>query len=539
MNNEKRQNQLKGRENYLPWLTRLEGLLTLDDVLTRDATDTLVIIGATDAAKAVNEKKALKYVIQNCDDSVMHSINPTDPFSAVIDKLNAAYGFGNIDPSIILTQLREIRFHPSKDPSILLNEIDKKLAELISAGGSITDAQMVQYIHDGLSGDPLRDSFWFNCKGAMNMAKLSTFTVETAGKYIVRFWYSYKPNKVAETANYGKEQKKPFEKRFCQHCKDEKRERIMKTHNSKDCRMHRDEKKVEEGNEATDTLDNKESSNYSSELFHDSGTSKTMLNYRTVQTTEDNLSVKIHTAGANQKPQFATSKGLLNLGPICVEALHVPTFSKNLLSATQLSIEHGCKQVIDPWTAKLTITKEDEIVATGSYDKETKLIKIDRTNESALKASTDNNWMQVHRRMGHVGSDMLRKTLKASTGIKLGNKFEVLSCEDCKISKAKRNAIPSSKEENSHEILDVIEVDVQGPFPIVANDGTCSNLKMIDSKSSFLYYATVPDTKANTILDEFIKFKVRIEKQTGLAIKRVRSDQGNEFMGEFLSFRVL
>ena len=37
-------------------------------------------------------------------------------------------------------------------------------------------------------------------------------------------------------------------------------------------------------------------------------------------------------------------------------------------------------------------------------------------------------------------------------------------------------------------------------------------------------------------LDEFIKYKARIEKQTGLEIKRVRTDGGNEFMGQFLAY---
>ncbi len=66
----------------------------------------------------------------------------------------------NLIRSEILAQLRETRFHPSKDPAIVLNEIDIKLAELESAGGEITTAQMVQYMQDGLSGDPLRDAFW-------------------------------------------------------------------------------------------------------------------------------------------------------------------------------------------------------------------------------------------------------------------------------------------------------------------------------------------------------------------------------------------
>lgn len=130
---------------------------------------------------------------------------------------------------------------------------------------------------------------------------------------------------------------------------------------------------------------------------------------------------------------------------------------------------------------------------------------------------------------------MLKKTLAATSGIELKNKFEKLDCEDCKISKAKRGHISRGKE-NTKDILDVIEIDVQGPFPIVANDGTHSNLKMIDSKSGWLYFTTIPNLRAATVLNHFIKSKSRIEKQTGKYIKRVRTDQGTEFMGQFLSY---
>jgi hypothetical protein len=369
----KKSNQLKGRENYLAWVTRMEGLLSIDDVVVRNATtDKLEILGDTATIKAANEKKAKKYILQNCDDTVMHSINPTDSFEAIFNKLNAAYGFGNLDPSVILSQLRDIKFHPSKDPSIVLNEIDIKLAELESTGGTISDSQMVQYIHDGLSGDHLRDAFWFNCKGAMNITGLTKFTVETAGQYIVKFWYAYKPKKVAEVANFSQEKKK-YEKRFCQNCKDEGREKIMKTHNTKFCRF---KKEGNEGNSSSNAAvsqqkENKEESNYS--LYHDSGTSKTMLNFKPPKVLQDNISIPIRTAGANQKPQYATSRGVFKLGSEEIQTLEVPTFSKSLLSATQLSIEHGCKQVIEPWTAKLTISKDDNVIATGTYENSSKL----------------------------------------------------------------------------------------------------------------------------------------------------------------------
>ena len=311
MENSKK-NQLKGRENYLAWKTRLETLLTIDEVIKRNATTGEIEIAGVVAVKPENEKKAKKYLIQNCDDCVMHAIDPADKFLKILAKLNDSYGFGSIDPSIILNQLRDVRFHPSKDPAIVLNEIDIRLTELKSSGGTISDEQVVQYIHDGLSGDSLRDNFWFNCKGQMSMVGLSNYTVETAGQYIVKFWYCYKPKLSAEKANTANDKKKTYEKRFCEHCSNSDRHKIMKTHNTADCRVHK--------SEAT----NKAAQNYSPpDLYHDSGTSKTMVNYPPPIAHEKHI-VPVYTAGASQPPEMGIAKGRIKFGSTELEVLHVP-----------------------------------------------------------------------------------------------------------------------------------------------------------------------------------------------------------------------
>ncbi len=519
---------LKGRVNYLAWATRLELMLALDDVAKRNDNDNIVVAGETELEKKTNEKKAKRYVVQNLSDSVMHSINPNDSFEDLLANLNAAYGYANMDPSVVHQKLRTISFHPNKDPGIMLNQINLWTAELDSAGGEISEAQLVQLMIDGLSGDTFKDNFWFNCRGQMIQTGLKTYSFATAGRFITRFWYAYKPVRATETSNQA-----TYEKRLCQMCKKSNRTRIMKTHNTADCRF------LEETALSTKLERNKESSTYSSsyctDLFHDSGTSRTMINYKPANQTQTNTKIPVFTAGKHQPPEIGISKGTIKVGDLNVEAIEVPTFSKNLLSATQLSIEQGCEQIIEPWTAKLTIKKDNKIVATGSFDEETKLIKIDMTNqERTFQATTNEDWITVHRKLGHAGKGMIAKTLKASKGIKLQNRFSVLDCEDCSTTKAKRKSVKKHVT-RPKELLEIIETDIQGPFPITANDGTNYNLKFIDSKSGWLYYTTVTDCTANTVLDHFLKYKVRLEKQTGKLVKRVRTDGGVEYMKEFMA----
>ena len=101
-------------------------------------------------------------------------------------------------------------------------------------------------------------------------------------------------------------------------------------------------------------MGNKTGKDYS--LFHDSGTSRTMVNH-TCGGKKVYKPIAIQTADTNQDPVIGTGTIDIQVGDIDVEAIVVPSFAKSLLSATQLSVEHGLKQVIDPWTAKLTITK--------------------------------------------------------------------------------------------------------------------------------------------------------------------------------------
>ena len=154
------------------------------------------------------------------------------------------------------------------------------------------------------------------------------------------------------------------------------------------------------------------------ELYHDSGTSKTMINYEPDHITKHSIKIPVFTAGKHQPPETGINKGTIQVGSIEIEALQVPSFSKNLLSATQLAREHGCKQTIQPWTGDLVIEKDNQVVATGSYDEQTKLIKMDKSNiETTMQTSTKEDWITIHRKLGHAGKTMMHRTLKATYGL--------------------------------------------------------------------------------------------------------------------------
>jgi hypothetical protein len=149
-------------------------------------------------------------------------------------------------------------------------------------------------------------------------------------------------------------------------------------------------------------------------------------------------------------------------------------------------------------------------------------------------ASVESDLTQHHQRFGHPGLAIIKKTLPAVLGANLSSSVPN-PCLACSLGKStKPNISNSSNSTYQHAILEVISSDTQGPFPIVALDGTCNNIKFIDSRSKYLKMETLPDRKAATITASFKRFQTRMERRTGHQIKYIRTDGGTEYMKEFL-----
>ncbi len=141
-------------------------------------------------------------------------------------------------------------------------------------------------------------------------------------------------------------------------------------------------------------------------------------------------------------------------------------------------------------------------------------------------------YSQLHRRFGHIGKGLLSKTLKATPEIKHQDMSTLHFCEPCELGKSIRSHIPAVGS-GGHDVLEVIESDTQGPFPVRAFDGTNGNIKFIGAASGYLKMETISDHTAATMLGAFQRFKTRLEKQTGKHIKAISTDQGTEYQGVF------
>jgi hypothetical protein len=140
----------------------------------------------------------------------------------------------------------------------------------------------------------------------------------------------------------------------------------------------------------------------------------------------------------------------------------------------------------------------------------------------------------MHARMGHPGSKALNRTISAIPEFKTTGILASAPCESCARGKSKRRSF-GRVSSRKYELLEVLSADIQY-FSTKSNDGTSTNVKIIDHYSKYLKTFLLPDRKAATLLQELAPYVARMERQTGKSIKFIRTDQGGEFDGVVLDF---
>ena len=108
-------------------------------------------------------------------------------------------------------------------------------------------------------------------------------------------------------------------------------------------------------------------------------------------------------------------------------------------------------------------------------------------------------------------------------------------CEGCIYGKQSRKPFPIGKAWRASNCLELIHADLCGPMNTKSFGGSQYFLLFTDdySRMSWVYFLKL---KSETF-DNFRKFKVLVERQSGRYIKTLRTDRGGEFLSnEFSSF---
>ncbi|GJW31679.1 retrovirus-related pol polyprotein from transposon TNT 1-94 [Tanacetum coccineum] len=110
-----------------------------------------------------------------------------------------------------------------------------------------------------------------------------------------------------------------------------------------------------------------------------------------------------------------------------------------------------------------------------------------------------------------------------------------LSPTDCLVGKQQRNPFPQESTWRASQVLELLHADICGPINPLSNSNKRYIITFIDDYSRKVWvYFLVTKSEAFVV---FKQYKSRVEKESGVAIKGLRTDRGGEFTSvEFTNF---
>ncbi|KAE8713932.1 Detected protein of unknown function [Hibiscus syriacus] len=208
---------------------------------------------------------------------------------------------------------------------------------------------------------------------------------------------------------------------------------------------------------------------------------------------------------------------------------HIPGLKRNLISVGQLDGEgysttfSGCE-----WK----ITKGALVIARG---KKTGTLYVTSNLENIIAvADVDGKSNLWHERLGHMSEKGMKILLSKGKLSDLKN-VDVGLCEDCIFGKQKKVSFAKIGKTPKAERLELVHIDVWGPSPVSSLAGSLYYVTFIDdsTRKVWVYFLK----KKSEVFDTFRKWKAMVENETGMKVKRLRSDNGGEYINRrFIDF---
>jgi hypothetical protein len=265
-------------------------------------------------------------------------------------------------------------------------------------------------------------------------------------------------------------------------------------------------------------------------LYLDSGANAHVVGDATLVKDLQRLKNEIPVHTPDGTVSYATGKGKMKLGQESAsvelgDVYVVPGFKKNLVSLgalqnQQIDVklqENGFNVILDGKTIPLAKRTLDNL-----YEIPNDLI----VNSTEIK---DQDMLLLwHRRFGHLNESDLKKTLKGM-GISISSSLP--NCEVCALGKQARDPFPTSQTKLDHPLA-IVSSDICGPFPSSGSKGLRYIVTFVDGYSRFVVVYSVSEKSA--LFDCFKLFLAQLERQTGFALKVLRSDNGGEYISNRL-----
>ena len=219
-----------------------------------------------------------------------------------------------------------------------------------------------------------------------------------------------------------------------------------------------------------------------------------------------------------------------------MDVLFVPEIKRNLLSVSKIT-DKGKTVILHDSEATIR-TINNEIIARAFKENGLYVIQGD-CSENKIKPEVfqiNQKPMEVwHKRFCHVNENFLRTMVKNDLvkGLDLSLSKKPDLCDDCCITKSTKATHKRLTEKNSRKLLELVHTDICGPIQVDSCGGARYFLTFIDDFSRKIVVYCLR-TK-NEVLKYFKIYRARVEREKGMKILRLRSDNGLEYCNKEFS----
>lgn len=215
---------------------------------------------------------------------------------------------------------------------------------------------------------------------------------------------------------------------------------------------------------------------------------------------------------------------LLKEGLDIKEVLYVPNFTCNLLSVRRLTKDLNCAVTFFPDFFVLQDLKAGNLIGAGNCHGGLYRMGGIKEERRAMMVTME-SW---HKRLGHASNVKLSHVsfLKGAS-----SNFEDKVCDSCNKAKLTRLPFPVSYIKTNN-CFDLIHCDVWGKYRKPSLTGANYFLTVVDdfSRTVWVYLLKHKHEASNCLID----FYNMVKTQFGKGIKRIRCDNGGEFVSNYM-----
>lgn len=204
------------------------------------------------------------------------------------------------------------------------------------------------------------------------------------------------------------------------------------------------------------------------------------------------------------------------------DVLYVPKVAANLLSVSKI-VKKGHSVTFNQ---KGGIIKNDTGKIVGKASEENGVYRMHVVQQKAYLLNNPDISKIWHRRLGHLNRKAMNILKDWSTGMDNFTRDDNI-CEVCVKAKDARKPFKSSMSQTNNK-LELIHTDLCGPMEVGSLSGCKYLLTFVDDYTRKVYGYFLKEK--SEVPDKFNEFKNLVENETGLRIKKIRSDNGKEYV---------